>query len=540
MQRQRTYFFDGPKTTAGFKFNSQNIPQESTFRDLLDSIPFKAENGDYATETIQGLVTLSTAVVSKARTGAGVALPAHLPALTYGGNNTELLTPASPQSYQGIKITAIDKTYRLDYQVDFDPYSLTAKTSVVDADSVVIVDSADSNKPKQITIANIKTGIGGVWSRTGTVLSPKNAGDSLDMGAYLINAGGLTLYPAASASIVPLNRTDDVGTDVKISGGVPSSASVLHGGSVYIFGGDGSNGGTIGNVSLAYNGTTAKGKVGIGGGADSSFILKAYGNANITGTLTVGSNVISGNGGSAYMLSPDGTIGTKTLLNFMHEVVGGTPTGKNLLFYNGSAYTVLAVGTTTDKYLVTDGTTCAFGDLSLTNKVDNASIKAAAAIAFSKMAALTALQLAGFDGSGFIVSLPVATYPSLTELSYIKGLTSAIQTQFSKISGGGGTYTKSSSATIVLDVNATDSYKLNSTSNGIAVTLPAANLFTNGKKINILQVFSGGATRVTVSPAGADNLEVLSGLDAASFVYTTTGEVHTFVSNGVDTWIMFS
>lgn len=43
---------------------------------------------------------------------------------------------------------------------------------------------------------------------------------------------------------------------------------------------------------------------------------------------------------------------------------------------------------------------------------------------------LTASQLLGTDGSLNIVSLSTATYPSLTELSYVKGVTSAIQTQF--------------------------------------------------------------------------------------------------------------
>ena len=38
-------------------------------------------------------------------------------------------------------------------------------------------------------------------------------------------------------------------------------------------------------------------------------------------------------------------------------------------------------------------------------------------------------ELAYFTASGTIASLPVATYPSLTELSYVKGVTSAIQTQ---------------------------------------------------------------------------------------------------------------
>ena len=42
---------------------------------------------------------------------------------------------------------------------------------------------------------------------------------------------------------------------------------------------------------------------------------------------------------------------------------------------------------------------------------------------------LTASQMVITDGSKNIVSAPVATYPSLTELSYVKGLSSAVQTQ---------------------------------------------------------------------------------------------------------------
>jgi hypothetical protein len=41
----------------------------------------------------------------------------------------------------------------------------------------------------------------------------------------------------------------------------------------------------------------------------------------------------------------------------------------------------------------------------------------------------TASTIAHFDGSKNIESLPTATYPDLTELSYVKGVTSAIQTQ---------------------------------------------------------------------------------------------------------------
>lgn len=41
----------------------------------------------------------------------------------------------------------------------------------------------------------------------------------------------------------------------------------------------------------------------------------------------------------------------------------------------------------------------------------------------------TANEIAYFTAARIIASLPVATYPSLTELSYVKGVTSAIQTQ---------------------------------------------------------------------------------------------------------------
>lgn len=46
-----------------------------------------------------------------------------------------------------------------------------------------------------------------------------------------------------------------------------------------------------------------------------------------------------------------------------------------------------------------------------------------------QLSGLTASQIMATDASKNLVSLAVATYPSLTELSYVKGVTSAIQTQ---------------------------------------------------------------------------------------------------------------
>ena len=53
-------------------------------------------------------------------------------------------------------------------------------------------------------------------------------------------------------------------------------------------------------------------------------------------------------------------------------------------------------------------------------------------------------EIAYFNATNTITSLPVATYPSLTELSYVKGVTSAIQTQLN--AKGAGTVTSVTSA----------------------------------------------------------------------------------------------
>lgn len=55
---------------------------------------------------------------------------------------------------------------------------------------------------------------------------------------------------------------------------------------------------------------------------------------------------------------------------------------------------------------------------------------------------LTASEILITDGSKNIVSAPVATYPSLTELTYVKGVTSAIQTQINTKANSSGALTQ--------------------------------------------------------------------------------------------------
>lgn len=48
---------------------------------------------------------------------------------------------------------------------------------------------------------------------------------------------------------------------------------------------------------------------------------------------------------------------------------------------------------------------------------------------YTALSGLTASEIVGTNASGDLASLPVASYPSLTELTYVKGVTSSIQTQ---------------------------------------------------------------------------------------------------------------
>lgn len=67
----------------------------------------------------------------------------------------------------------------------------------------------------------------------------------------------------------------------------------------------------------------------------------------------------------------------------------------------------------------------AYSKLALTNSIVNADIASAAAIAVNKLAALTPNTAVATDGSGFLLSSSTTT----TELGYVHGVTSAIQTQ---------------------------------------------------------------------------------------------------------------
>jgi trimeric autotransporter adhesin len=159
---------------------------------------------------------------------------------------------------------------------------------------------------------------------------------------------------------------------------------------------------------------------------------RVSGGGNITEAT---SSVLSITGGTAAVLTSGLTIQvlqagaaqsgylSTTDWNTFNNKLSGTLTSANIYVGNGSN---VATGVAMS------------GDISITNTgntqivagaIVNADINASAAIAVSKLEALTASRVLGSNGSGVIQALDTATYPSLTELSYVKSVTSAIQTQ---------------------------------------------------------------------------------------------------------------
>ena len=155
-----------------------------------------------------------------------------------------------------------------------------------------------------------------------------------------------------------------------------------------------------------------------------------------------------------------------------------------------------ALGSLTDSYIFVGNASnvptgvAVTGDITLSNAgvvaispncIVNADVKSDASIAYSKLAALTASRALASDVSG-IVSVAATT---LTELNYLSGVTSAIQTQFS-----------GKQATIT----------------GAATTVVSSNLSTNKA------VISNGSGKLDVSAVTSTQLGYLS---------TTTSDIQT-------------
>lgn len=538
--RQRAYFFDSPFTTAGVKFNPNNIPKSSTFADLLDSVIFKTESGDLATTLQQGAVLLATTAVSKARSGAGVIIPEQLPVLTYGAGNTELITPGV-QNYEGIKLTAVNGATRLDYQIDFDPNSLTAKIASTIGDYVVIVDVADANKPKKVLLSALTTP--GYLTRTGTILTPTTAGDDLDMSGGDVTADTFLLKYAANTSVNPLSSAGNNGANLAIHGGAGQDVALAKtGGQLYLYGGAGVNAGVNGNTYLGWDGSTQIGTIGIGGAVQAGYEMAVRGNSYMYGDIYMKPNSPPGGGVSvlnSVIQGSDGILYSYSFKNTMTEIIGGTlPAGNAILLYDAgaAAYSNILVGATLDAFLHTNAITGALemAVLDMTDRVTNTSVAAGAAIAWAKMAALTASRVPVLDGSGVMTASTITA----TQLSYCD-FTSSGQTQLNSLNKSVTTKGDLSVATILTAASIRDVEFCDGTAGGFTVTMPLISTLTDGQTITLHQY---AANTITLA-CNAGDVGFVSTI-AATSATTTIGGAGKFVTIRADAatrqWVVVS
>ena len=123
------------------------------------------------------------------------------------------------------------------------------------------------------------------------------------------------------------------------------------------------------------------------------------------------------------------------------------------------------------------------------------------------LSSLTASQILALDASGNIQSLAVATYPSLTELSYVKGITSAIQTQ---INGKQGTLTLTTTGTSGAATLVGDTLNIPQYSGGSSYTFSTGLTNTAGTVTSNLSTGVSGGQSVVGGTAASNSLTLSS------------------------------
>jgi hypothetical protein len=224
-------------------------------------------------------------------------------------------------------------------------------------------------------------------------------------------AGGLASYPLIFANeYAPYFQVDNGGNLLSL-GSLEAYSFIKSGG--------------LGTQILAANGDiiTAGTNITISGGiisatGGSSITLSAIGSSPNANGATITGNVLNLQPASASFGGVV-TIGTQTIAG-LKTFTGGVDislSGNALRLSSGQATALDVIGGNNSNAIakftrVSDSVEVA--------RIDNFNLK---------LQLQTASTIASFDANKNVVSLPTATYPSLVELTYVKGVTSTIQTQ---------------------------------------------------------------------------------------------------------------
>jgi len=106
---------------------------------------------------------------------------------------------------------------------------------------------------------------------------------------------------------------------------------------------------------------------------------------------------------------------------------------------------------------------------------------------------VTPNQIAYFDNSGNLLTLSVATYPSISELSYVKGVTSAIQTQINNKAGQDARVQTVTSSATVTPTSTNDLVIITAQATGLTLANPTGT-FTEGQAL-MIRIKDNGTAR---------------------------------------------
>ena len=130
------------------------------------------------------------------------------------------------------------------------------------------------------------------------------------------------------------------------------------------------------------------------------------------------------------------------------------------------------------------------------------------------LSSLGSSRILALDSSNNVQSLETGTYPSLTELSYVKGVTSAIQTQINSKGSGTVTSVVLSAGTSGTDVNISNSAV--TTSGTITINIPDAGATNRGLITTGSQVISGAKSFSTAPILSTISASLILATDVSS------------------------